>query len=295
MSKIGLWAAGTLLAIIVLTAMPSAVVQPGTKCSDGTVWGQCSTVTPGMVCWADSGSPNGVSLLNVYDFPQSADVRSKCACSKFAGYTKVDNACVKTICTDPGNSQTLQSNACASTPPKQCVNGALVDNSALCGCPLGQKPSADGKKCDLRVGCRWNTIKCPSNQDCKYDQANANEDGTCVSKPGCAYNPTLCDSTQDCSTATNASGICVTKKGCTYDNPKCASDESCIGNGLGGICQKKSAGIPLANLTPTANATASSNPLAGISCCCLPSAGAAAMVGLVGYKSLKGRRKEEEE
>ncbi len=291
MNKIGLWAAGTLLAMIILTAVPNATVQPGAKCSDGTVWGACSTVTPGLVCWADTSSPNGLSLLSVYDFPPSADVRSKCACSKFPGYTLVNNACVKTVCDDP-NGQTIQNNVCASTPPKQCANGALVDNSNLCGCPLGQKPNADGKKCDPRVGCRWGTLPTPSGKNCELDVNNANYDGTLASKPGCTYNPALCDSTQDCDATVNVSGICVTKKGCTYDNPKCASDETCVTN----ICQKKSAGIPLANLTPTTtNATASSSPLGNISCCCLPSAGAAAMVGLVGFQSLRGRRKEEEE
>jgi hypothetical protein len=167
-----------------------------------------------------------------------------------------------------------------------------VDDSAVCGCPAGQKQNADGKKCDPRVGCRWGTLPTPSGKNCKFDANNSNDDGTLVSKPGCYYNPTLCDSTQDCDTSTNATGICVTKKGCTYDNPKCKSDEICVL----GICQKKVADLPLVNLSaPTANATASGGlDLSKICPCCpAPAVGAVGLVSLVSYRKWKGRKKEE--
>ena len=292
MSKIGLWAAGTLLVMVLLAGTASALNT--NACSDGTAYFQCSSKSPGYLCMLDP-SGNGMNVLvNVLGDSGTPTLRAQCACSKYPGYVEVNGECMKTTCTDPGNSQTLQNGICASTPPKQCASGQLVDNSTGCHCPLGQKPNADGKKCDPRVGCRWGTLPTPSGKDCNFDQNNPNDDGTLNSKPGCAYNPALCDSTQDCDTSTNSSGICVTKKGCAYDNPKCNANETCVSNGVISVCQKKTSDLPLVNLSAsTTNATVSSGlDLSKICPCCpAPAVGAVAMVGLVSYR--KWKKKEE--
>ncbi len=297
MSKIGICMAGALL--VLLFAAGAAYATVPQACSDGTAYGACSGVNspsgPGYICWLDDSSPTGTSLISVYSDSATTAMRNQCSCSKYAsqGYVLVNNACVKTTCTDT-NGGTIGNGACGATKPKACVNGQLVDNSAQCGCPDGKKPASDGKTCIARVGCRWGTISCiPGKEDCKYDSTNANDDGVCTTKPGCAITPSLCDSTQTCDTSVNATGICKTKAGCTYDNPKCNSTQVCISN----ACTTKTSDVPIINASGTpanSNATVGGIDFTKICPCCpAPAAGAAAMVGLVSYKNWRNRKKDE--
>ncbi|VVB57264.1 Uncharacterised protein [uncultured archaeon] len=303
--KIGIWAMGALFVMVLLVGMVAAddsgVICPpsnlGCPCSDGTAYYKCSQTQPGYAC-VESGGKH--MLVNMLGPDGIKSLKSQCACANFAGYSEVNGQCVKTICTDGGN--TLQNGQCGSSKPKQCLNGNMIDNSSACGCVAGYNPNPNGKTCDQRIGCRWNTYTCPTGRECKYDSKNNNDDGSCVSKSGCVNNNPSCNWNENCDTSSDANGVCKTKPGCQYGNPTCGSGKVC--NQVTGNCDSTGSaatvptipvqgGSSAPSATTNSSKTAAAGPLGSLSCCCLPGAGAAAMVGLASYSRFK--KKDEEE
>lgn len=280
-----------LLTLLAFSIGAMAVTTP--SCSDGTEAFKCSKSQPGYACLPGSST---YSLQNVQssDCPLAPKVcdeyRAKCTCP--AGYVKdPTQGCVKNTCDDGG--KTLQNGECSATKPKQCVSGTLQDNAGACGCPAGQEGDAlnSYKTCKPSLGCRWKTISCLSNQDCTFNANDPADGGTCKPKKGCAYGTQTCTSDQTCETATTPDGICVTKPGCKYLNPKCPSGQMC--DAVSNTCMAAPSGSSdNSPVVPSTNAPSTSNASAGnLACCCLPAAGAAAMVGLVSFR----RRSEDEE
>lgn len=278
---------GTLLAfslVLILTLVATSYALPG-ACSDGTTYGACSKTQPGYYCGYDS-TTGGSALQNVIGMTTASF--KPCQCSKFDGYAEQNGECVKTSCTD-ANGASVGTNTCGSTKPKQCVGGQMVDNAAACGCPDGQQPKADGKLCEPRVGCRWKTVTCSSDKECKFDASVATDDGTCTAKKGCAFGTVTCTSNQDCDTSKSANGECVDKKGCQYLNPACSKNQTC--NPTTGVCDENTASTGGATTLPGSSTSKSSvssaptaNALGGLNCCCLPTAGGTALVGLAIYR-----------
>lgn len=92
------------------------------KCSDGTPYGECSTIKP-KYC------DNSVLI----------DDCQKCSCSE-GQICQANGSCSKVpTCTDG----TLYGQ-CSTTKPLFCDNGSLFNNCSICGCPDGQKCQADG-------------------------------------------------------------------------------------------------------------------------------------------------------
>lgn len=279
---------GALLLVGLFLAMGMPALMASTEaCADGTAYFACSTKQPGFACLPDAAT-GGNTLQNdiVNKIVKNTDGNPKCACKNYPGYTEAGGACVSTTCTDAG--QTVQSNACAPTKPRQCVNGALVDNAALCACPDGSQPAADGKTCTKRSGCRWNNPACPENSECKYVESAAGDDGLCKPKQGCAFGTVTCSDMQDCDKSSNPNGVCVAKPGCKYVNPPCAKGKTC--NVASNTCEDAAVGgggdTPLLpnTQTPGANATTGGAPGGGLPCCPLPAVAAVTMIGLVAYR-----------
>ncbi|MCL6089318.1 MAG: hypothetical protein M1530_04130 [Candidatus Marsarchaeota archaeon] len=288
-SRIGKIAGIGLLALVFMTGIAAAASTA--PCSDGTPYGKCSNLTPGWRCWIGD---NGNVLMNAFAPGMPASWRTECACSNFPGYVEVTGACVKNTCTD-SNGATLANWQCGAVKPQQCVWGSLISNSSYCGCPAGQKADNSGKNCGDIVGCRWNGtghLTCPPSQECKWNPADNADGGTCTPKQGCAYNnPPGNTLTEDCITTSNANGVCKTKAGCQYNNPACGSGTTC--NQVTGNCDKNALDIvPVIPASNATNTTGTTGIPGGFSCCCLPAAGATAMVGLASYQHF--RKKEEE-
>ncbi len=303
--KMGIWAFGAIFAMIILAGIVAAEDagvtcppnNPSCACSDGTAYFGCSQTQPGYACILQG---NKHVLVNMMGPDSISRYKSQCSCDKYPGYSLVSGSCVKTTCSDGSN--TIQNLVCASGKPKQCVNGNLIDNSSACGCPAGYNPNPNGKTCDQRIGCRWNTYTCPSGRECKFTASSNTDDGTCVSKSGCMNNNPMCNPiSETCDTSTDPNGVCIARQGCQYQNPVCDGNHVC--NTVTGKCDAvdTGAGVPTIPLpvipTPTVNGTNSSagktaSPLGSMSCCCLPGAGAAAMVGLASYQRM--RKKEGE-
>jgi hypothetical protein len=100
---------------------------PKKTCSDGTEYDECSLDKP-KVCL------NGELVNNV----------SLCGCNEGYDVSYITNTCVLHIykCDDG----TIY-DGCSISKPKECVNGALIDNSVKCGCSKGYEIS--GLSCKL--------------------------------------------------------------------------------------------------------------------------------------------------
>ncbi len=280
---------GLFIGILLILALPLAYAQTPSACSDGTAYGQCSSKSPGYFCGYDS-SIGGSKLLNVV----GVNTYPKCQCDKFSGYVESGGACVKTTCTDP-NGATLQSGVCASNLPKRCVNGALTDDPAACGCPAGQQASPDGKACVTSAGCRWNNPACPANSECKFVASIATDPGLCKAKQGCAFGTVTCTDSQTCDTTSNT---CKDKPGCQYLNPACAKGQVCVNNACQAAPSGASGGdtaLPGAGTPSTASSTGGVSGASPISCCCLPGAGATALVGLAFLRRKNGEGNDADE
>lgn len=262
------------------------------SCSDGTAYGKCSE--PGVVCWTSG-------LINVYDnFKEGNSIRAKCACSNFEGYIEKDNKCVKTTCEH--KSKTYQDGDCISdSKPLRCVSGEIVDDATSCGCPEGQQADENGEECKMKIGCRWGTINCPPEKECKYVEESEFDDGKCVAKIGCVYGTVSCLSSEECDTSSDPDGECVKKEGCQYNNPKCPSGEKC--NFVTGECVEGEQSTDIKVIGTEGedqgdeegedNDTSTSNALVGDldrGCCpCAPAAGGFVMVTMAILSARKKR------
>ncbi len=287
--RMGKLAGIALLAIVFLAGVAAAVNT--NPCSDGTPYGKCSNQSPGYICWVGG---TGNTLMNAFAPGMPSSWRTMCSCSNFPGYVEVNGACAKNTCTDT-NGATLGNWQCGAVKPQQCIWGALVSNASYCGCPAGQKADSGGKNCADIVGCRWNGtghLTCPPSQECKWNPADNVDGGTCTPKQGCAFHNPDCQLSEDCITTSNANGVCRTKTGCQYNNPSCSAGQTC--NQLTGNCDKNALDIipVIPGASNASKTTGTTGAPGGFSCCCLPAAGATAMVGLVSYQRM--RKKEEE-
>jgi len=154
------------------------------SCSDGTLGGQCSPQKPqecvlgqlvnnAAKCGCHSGMQaasggtaceyipcmdNGVSVPEATCSPKTSgkmcvngqlvDKASSCPCK--IGTAKQGEACIIVLCSDG-----TKHGECSDSKPKECVltsenTGALVDNSARCGCPAGQYASGNSCLCPTR-------------------------------------------------------------------------------------------------------------------------------------------------
>ena len=270
-----------LLFAVLMTAMMANVWAAG-SCSDGTEYFKCSKTTPGLACLSSAGD---LKLVNVLGLP--AERFQACKCSNFEGWVKQGDKCVKTTCDYNGN--TIKNGACVEgTKPKRCVDGGLVNNAKVCGCPDGQQADESGIECMTRIGCRWGTKPCSPREDCKFEESIQYDDGKCEPKIGCAYGTKTCASTEECDSSTNPDGLCVKKQGCQYNNPRCGTGQKC--NKITGLCfdsdEDTSGTVGKLEVTSdddvdTDTANALTDEESGALCCpCMPAAG---MVLLVTY------------
>ncbi len=95
------------------TRSTTVVERPPLTCSDGTVYGDCSSTNP-KYC------DNGTIIDNC----------GLCGCDQ--GVCQEDGGCVIPTCSDG-----TEYGQCSSTKPKYCDNGTLVDKCTLCGCSQG--------------------------------------------------------------------------------------------------------------------------------------------------------------
>ena len=99
-------------------------IAGASKCSDGTVYGKCSSTKP-LYC------SDGTLINNC----------SKCGCPTNQTCNTSTNYCFNN-CTDG-----TVHGACSLTKPKYCQNGTLLDNCSQCGCPSGQSCNATTSLC----------------------------------------------------------------------------------------------------------------------------------------------------
>ena len=285
MSKIGRGIMSVFLVLAIFCMAVSATTIYNSECSDGTKYWQCSQTQPGYACLPDSSALDGVSLQNdvVNKIVQKTDGsgEAKCSCSNFAGYIEKNGECVKTTC--DYNGQTFKDGQCVNDDPKRCSGGQIVNDASHCGCPVGQSVADDGKTCTLSTGCRWNNPPCSPNQECKYVESNAKDEGHCALKQGCAASigTVTCTSMQYCDTTTDSNGVCKTKEGCKYSNPACSSDKICdqSTNTCVDKLEVNNADSLQTPDTPTAGAIGSD-----LSCCCAPAVGIVSLAGLAVFR-----------
>ncbi|PIT85034.1 hypothetical protein COU37_00755 [Candidatus Micrarchaeota archaeon CG10_big_fil_rev_8_21_14_0_10_45_29] len=161
--------------IILLLAILFAGISFGEiweeKCSDGTGYFQCSSLSPGYACLPDSAALSGLSLQKVLDqvnpdgHPKQGeltDLAVKCACANFEGYEEQNNKCVNpsdpsTFDEPAANASALNSSAPAAqnstltqnaSDSGQAVNSAQGDGVILLNAPKEEEkkaePPADG-------------------------------------------------------------------------------------------------------------------------------------------------------
>ena len=249
-------------AFVLLAFISFSYAVTTNPCSDGTLYGQCSSATPGKYCTGISSAPSLV------------DGASLCPCP--SGYATEGDVCVAQTCPD---GTAYNSCATGSSKGKICENGALVDRSSVCGCPTNYH--VEGETCALDTGCIYNKVTCPPEKYCESERSSSNYN-TCVQRAGCQYNNPACTSSQICS----ADGTCKLKNGCTYNNPACSSEQICRNN----ECVDRSAFDIINPGDAPTNSTATGSTGNSLACCCLPAAGG--LVTLAGAFAI--RRKKEE-
>ncbi|VVC00231.1 Uncharacterised protein [uncultured archaeon] len=248
------------------------------NCADGTAYGHCSDKSPGNFCTGSLSSPSLGVLLTI------------CPCSRTSGWVQEGEGdaayCVQAKCTDG----TQNGECSAATKPKQCVNGALVDNATKCGCPSGKRVAAGGVFCEF-IPCTDGTMSVPEGT-CSPKKATKCVNGQLVAKAsecGCPTGQTqngetcgiVCsDGTKDgqCSATlpkkcTNgylldAADSCGCPSGQTVVGKQCST--SVLGN-LGG-------GADVLGGTSGNGTQAGTGGASPLSCCCLPTA----LIGIAG-------------
>jgi hypothetical protein len=169
------------------------------KCSDGTIWEQCSTTKPKLCSLRDlinrcstCGCPSGETCQTdgscaVPATPTCSDGTFYGQCSTNAYFSNaycnnqgqlVYNNCYLCGCSTSSTCGTdgwCTSSAseithltcsdgtlygqCSSTKPKYCVNGNLIDDASACGCPAGYTSSGDSCIKFIEVGTCGSLIK----------------------------------------------------------------------------------------------------------------------------------------
>jgi hypothetical protein len=246
------------------------------SCSDGTQYGKCSTVNPGSYCTGSISSPN----LQIYV--------ANCKCEAVAGWVQQGSGdeatCIQAKCTD-GTSN----NQCSPTKPKACVNGALVDNAAKCGCPSGKRVSSNSLLCEF-IPCTDGSISVPEGT-CSAKKAKKCVNGVLVDKAsecGCPSGQTMQGDTCGvvCSDGTK-DGACSSAKpkqcvnGYLLDNAVACGCPDGL-NAVGKTCSASVfGGTGSSNLLGGASGNDSQTQGTGssaLSCCCLPTA----LIGIIG-------------
>ena len=263
-------------ALIVISGL-SFAIDVG-NCADGTQYGKCSAKFPGQYCTGNIASPTLGALLTA------------CPCSKFPGYVQQGDGdtatCIAAKCTDG-----TDSGACSATKPKQCANGALIDNSTACGCPAGKRVAPDKIFCEF-IPCNDSGVTVPEGT-CSPKKAKMCVNGQLVNKSSVCKCPTGQNVTGEtctlfCSDGTEDTKCSSTKpKKCTNgylldDAAACGCPEGL--NPVGKQCSAAAIGdLGGADLLGGTGGSGneSSGGLGGanaLSCCCLPTA----LIGIVG-------------
>jgi len=260
--------------LFAFSGMPHAI--EAASCADGTPYGKCSTKNPGQYCTGSIYAPTLGTLLSV------------CPCSKFLGYVQQGEGetatCILAKCTDG-----TEAGKCSATKPKQCVNGALVDNATACGCPSGKRPSANGLACEF-IPCNDSGTPVPEGT-CSPRKEKKCVNGILVSKAsecGCPPGKTkmgeacgvVCsDGTEDGKCSPAKPKKCV--NGYLLDDaPACGCPDGQVA--VGKQCSASAAGelggvemLSGGNTSSSGSGAPASNAL---SCCCLPTA----LIGIAG-------------
>ncbi|MCX8174836.1 MAG: hypothetical protein N3E51_01380 [Candidatus Micrarchaeota archaeon] len=284
------------LAALVALFFSASVSFAAGVCSDGTPYGKCSTVNPGNYCTGALESPS----LSMYP--------RLCRCEAVPGWVQQgegDTAtCIRAKCSDG-----TAAGECSSTKPKQCVNGALVDNATKCGCPAGRKPSANGITCEY-IPCNDSGVSVP--------------EGTCSPKTSGkkCVNGTLVDKASDCKCKSGFQQkaercVAVCSDGTEAGECSSAKPKECVLSGtgvpvlldnaakcgcpagmraVGKLCTESSLGgfgsseiIPVGSPSPSEAGAPGQASGTGL-CCCLPTM----LIGIAGgfayWKKPKGYR-----
>jgi hypothetical protein len=150
------------------------------KCSDGTIWEQCSTTKPKLCSLRDH-------LINRC---------STCGCP--TGQTcQTDGSCAVPVTCSDGTAY----NSCSTTKPKYCSNGNLIDKCGTpqnCGCPSGQTCQTDGS-CAVPVTCSDGTAY----GQCSTTKPKYCDNGNLVDK----CKPCFCDLGKECQADGNCSSV----------------------------------------------------------------------------------------
>ena len=284
-------------AAMVIFSSPSFAITTG-SCSDGTPYGQCSTVTPGDWCHGTLATPT----LDLFI--------TQCPCEAVQGYTQQgtgDSAtCVQAKC-DDGTKMGECSQTQGANYKKVCVGGStFTDNATKCGCPDPVKqqvspsglvciynPCSDGTKDNMcssvtsgKKCTQGNLVDSASTCPCKQGYTKQGEacvlectDGT-VAGQCSTTQPKFCS---DTGYLLDNSGKC----GCPSGQAADASGTRCVNSILGvGGSDILGGGSPSgsgANASGTSNGTSAG----GLQCCCLPTA----LIGLAGGFVFFRRRK----
>lgn len=251
------------------------------SCVDGSKHWECSKKYPGQVCIDGKLQP----------------YVSRCPCSVVPGYVQQGDGdtatCIAAKCSDG-----TDSGACSATKPKQCSNGALIDNSTACGCPAGKRVAPDGVFCEF-IPCNDSGVTVPEGT-CSPKKGKKCVNGALVEKAsecGCPPGKTkvgetcaivcLQDGTED--------GKCSATKPKKCVNGYLLDDAAACGcpaglNAVGKQCTTAAIG-DLGGVDLLGNGSGGSgneNGTAGgqnaLSCCCLPTALIGIAAGFVFFR-----------
>lgn len=256
--------------LIAFSGIASAQLVVG-NCADGTQYGKCSAKFPGQYCTGNINSPTLGALLTA------------CPCSKFPGYVQQGDGdtatCIAAKCTDG-----TASGACSATKPKQCANGALIDNSTACGCPAGKRVAPDGVFCEF-IPCNDSGVSVPEGT-CSPKKGKKCVNGALIDKAsecGCAAGKTkvgescgvVCsDGTEDAKCSSTKPKKCV--NGYLLDDAVACGCPAGL-NAVGKQCTSASigdlGGVDLLGGTGgSGNESGTSGSTSALSCPCLPTA-----------------------
>ena len=142
-----------LLTIVLIISINSVKAQ---TCSDGTPYGQCSSILP---YYCDNGRlVSKCSICGCSDGIYCEVIRGKEKCSLVTGIScKTNSTCplgyycpkptgkkTTSVCTIKKCSDNTYYGSCSSTKPLYCDNGALINKCSSCSCPSGQTCQSDG-------------------------------------------------------------------------------------------------------------------------------------------------------
>lgn len=250
-------------------------------CSDGTLYGKCSSKSPGYYCTGSLSNPALGPLLSV------------CPCTNYPGWVQ-DGAGDEATCIQAKCDDGTKMGECTANKPKFCVGGSTyADNATKCGCPSGQKASPAGISCEYlpcsdgtKDGiCSSKSVGKKCVQSVLVDKASE-----CACKSGYTKIGEAC--VLQCSDGTESGKCSLTKpkecneNGYLLDNAgKCgcpdgqvadSSGKRCVPGGIGGISGSDLLGGSSSGGNQSAGGSGAG--LGGLQCCCLPTA----LIGLAG-------------